>query len=202
VNGVAIAARQANYTTNADPVAGEMAYALTVGASTGNADPIGTGNRFNGVLDELEMFAWGSTYDADTNTVTSLGKFNVSTDNWYAADLLTGVAGDVDQSGAFGQDDIDDFVAGWLTEKRVNNIIVGDVTTILNGDLNFDGITNLLDLDLLRDAIGGAGSGGASFDLSGLNALGVPEPSTCLLSVSALGLGMMRRRRRENRFWR
>jgi hypothetical protein len=198
VNGVAIAARQANYTTNADPVAGEMAYALTIGANTNNVDPLGTTNRFNGVLDELEMFAWGSTYDADTNTITDLGKFNVSTDNWYAADILTGVAGDVDQSGAFGQDDIDDFVAGWLTEKRVNNIIVGDVTTILNGDLNFDGITNLLDLDLLRDAITGAGSGGASFDLSGLNALGVPEPATGLLSVSALGLWMMCRRRREN----
>ena len=68
------------------------------------------------------------------------------------------------------------------------------MTTILSGDLNFDGITDLHDLSLLRSAISGAGGG--SFDLTALNALGVPEPTT--LALTALGvvvlLGRGRRR--------
>jgi len=182
VNGVAIAARQANYTTNADPVGGENAYALTVGAATGNTVPtVGTTNRFNGVVDELQLFVWGSTFDASTNTVTNLGQFNYATDNEYAATHLTGVAGDVNQSGSLTQAGIDTFVANWLAEK-LNGVRVGDMTTILKGDLNFDGVTDLGDLAVLHAAIDGAGSG-SSFNLTGLNGLGVPEPAAISLLV-------------------
>jgi hypothetical protein len=196
VNGIAIAARQSNYSTNADPVGGENAYSLTVGASTGNTSlTVGTGNRFNGVVDELEMFVWGSTYDATANTITNLGQFSFATDNAYAATHLTGTPGDVNQSGSLTQADIDAFVANWLYQKLVNNVQVGDLTTILKGDLNFDGATNLQDMTLLRAAIAGASSG-AGFDLNALNNLGVPEPSTLVLMVISLAAGCAFRRRR------
>jgi hypothetical protein len=191
VDGVAVAARQSNYTAGTN-------FSLVVGADTGDtATNIADSDRFNGVVDELEMFVWGSTYDANTNTVTNLGQFEYETDNWFAADALTGLAGDVNQDGFFTQADIDDFVAGWLTENRVNNILVGDLTSILDGDLNFDGITSLADIPLLRDGISGAGSGG--FDLTALNSLGagVPEPGTAVLLISWLCSSVMFRHRRR-----
>jgi hypothetical protein len=196
VNGVAIAARQSNYTTSD----AANLFSLVVGADTGDTGPtVGDSDRFKGVVDELEMFAWGSTYDPNTNTVTNLGQFNYATDNAYAAGVLTGVAGDVNQSGSVTQQDVDDFVANWLFQKLVNNVAVGDRTTILKGDLNFDGITNLSDMALLRAAIAGSGSG-ASFDLTALNNLGVPEPATWLLgTISLAGFIATFRRNRINR---
>jgi hypothetical protein len=193
VNGIAVAARQSNYSTSD----AANTFSLVVGADTGDtATNLGDSDRFNGVVDELEMFAWGSTYDANTNTVTDLGQFRYETDNAYAASHLTGVAGDIDQSGSLTQSDIDAFVANWQFRKLVNNVQVGDMTTILKGDLNFDGTTNLSDMALLRAAIAGAGSG-ASFNLSALNSLGVPEPATSLLAVicAAAALAFARRAR-------
>ena len=191
VNGIAIAARQSNYTTSD----AANTFSLVVGADTGDTAPtVGDSDRFKGVVDELEMFAWGSTYDANTNTVTNLGQFNYATDNAYAASHLTGVAGDVNQSGSVTQADVDAFVANWQFQKLVNNVQVGDITTILKGDLNFDGITNLQDLTILRAAIP---SSGANFDLSGLNSLGsVPEPATLLMSIGMIAPLMAWRRRR------
>jgi hypothetical protein len=80
----------------------------------------------------------------------------------------------------------------------VNNIQVGDLTSLGSGDLNFDGITDLQDLTLLRSAIGGAGSG-AGFDLTALNALGVPEPTTFALCGTAIGMMLVGRARRPSR---
>jgi hypothetical protein len=171
-----------------------------VGADTGDTTPTnGDSDRFRGVVDEMQMFVWGSTYDITTNTVTNLGQFNFATDNEYAASHLTGVAGDVNQSGSFTQADIDTFVANWLSQKLVNNVQVGDMTTILKGDLNFDGITNLSDMAILRGAIAGSGSG-SSFDMTALNNLGVPEPATWLLgALSLAGFVATVRRKRSSR---
>ena len=134
------------------------------------------------------MFIWGRGYNHVTGTFTDFGTFNFATDNEYAASILTGVPGDVDSSGVLDQDDIDDFVAGWLTRRRVNNIRVGDLTTFADGDLNFDGITNLTDARLLIQALPGSGGGG--FDMSGFAAAtGVPEPSSlCMAALSVGGL--------------
>jgi hypothetical protein len=194
VNGVAVAARQSNYTQG-------TAFSLTVGADTGDTVPTnGDSDRFNGVADELEMFVWGSTYDANTNTVTNLGQFSFAADNAYAATHLTGVAGDVNQSGTFTQADVNDFVTNWLFQKTVNGVQVGDMTTILKGDLNFDGITDLNDMVILRTVIAGAGSG-SSFDLTALNNLSVPEPATWSIGAASLAglLSALRRRSRNRR---
>jgi hypothetical protein len=159
----------------------------------------GDSDRFRGVVDEMQMFVWGSTYDSSTNTITNLGQFSFATDNAYAASHLTGVPGDVNQSGTFTQADVDDFVVNWQYQKLVNNVQVGDMTTILKGDLNFDGVTNLSDMAILRSAIAGSGSG-SSFDLTILNNLGVPEPATWLLgTLSLIGLLATARTKRVNR---
>ncbi|MEX2306910.1 MAG: PEP-CTERM sorting domain-containing protein [Pirellulales bacterium] len=194
VNGVAIAARSETYVTT--PVV--QAQALIVGADT-NADGtmVGRNNFFRGVLDEMEMFVWGKSYNPATDVFTDFGTFNFATDNGYAASVLSGVPGDITNTDGFTQADIDDFVAGWLSEKRVNNIRVGDLTTFADGDLNFDGITDLADAKLLIQAIGGSGAGG--LDLSGFAAVtGIPEPSSVLLAGLAVG-GLLTARRRQKK---
>ena len=82
-------------------------------------------------------------------------------------------------------------------EIVINNVRVGDLTTFSQGDLNFDGTTDLLDLRQMLDALPGAGSG-AGLNASALFALaGVPEPSSLLLAATtAFMLGAIRRRRR------
>jgi hypothetical protein len=203
VNGVAIAANQANYSTNGNVNSSSLAE-MVVGANTrvinddgtaGNPASSGVQNFFRGVLDELEMFVWGRGYDPATDTYTDFGTFNFATDNGYAASQLTGVPGDINSSGALNQADVDAFVAGWQFTKTVNGIRVGDLVTFAKGDLNFDGITNLTDMDLFRAALGSPGSGaGAGLDLSALDVLGIPEPATIVLSLLSIGVwGALRR---------
>jgi hypothetical protein len=192
VDGVALTAHQENYDTTTTV----NAQALIIGANTdANGTLVGTTNHFRGVLDEVEMFIWGRGYDPNTGTFNDFGTFNFATDNGYAAGILSGVAGDIDNNGSFGQSDVNAFVAGWLNEKRVNNIRVGDLTTFADGDLNFDGITNLTDAHLLLQVLPGSGSGGV--DLSGFFAVtGIPEPSSLLLAgLTLAGLMTYPRRR-------
>jgi hypothetical protein len=191
VNGVALAAQAENYDTTSTV----NLQALIVGANTdANGTLVGTTNFFRGVLDELEMFIWGRGYNHLTDTYMDFGTFNFASDNGYAATHLTGVPGDINSSGgAPNQADIDAFVAGWLFEKRVNNVRVGDLATFAKGDLNFDGITNVTDMALFRDALGSLGSG-AVLDLTALNSLGVPEPSSLALVVILLGVSCPCRR--------
>jgi hypothetical protein len=196
VNGVALAAHQENY----DTTSAVNAQALIVGANTdANGTLVGTTNHFRGVLDELEMFIWGRSYDYLTGTYADFGTFNFATDNGFAADFLSGVPGDIDNDGGVGpdQDDIDAFVAGWLNEKTVNAIRVGDLTTFADGDLNFDGITDLTDARLLIQLLPGSGGGaGAGLDLSAFAAVtGIPEPSTLGLAGLTLSCLLIRRRR-------
>jgi hypothetical protein len=81
-----------------------------------------------------------------------------------------------------------------MSQKLVNGVQVGDVTTILKGDLNFDGITNLQDLTILRAAIPPSGLG--NFNLTALNDLGVPEPATILMGIWLFAAFSIVRRRR------
>ena len=60
---------------------------------------------------------------------------------------------------------------------------VGDKLTIRDGDLNFDGITDLADVFVLHNALlAGSGTG---FDFSLLPG-GVPEPSTVVMLAIVL----------------
>jgi len=194
VNGVAIAANQANYSTSATI----NAQALIVGAnSDANGTLIGTTNFFRGTLDDLKMFIWGRGYNSTSGAFTDFGTFNFRTDNAYAAANLSPTFGDIAGSPGINQIDVNAFVAGWLHEKRVNNLRVGDITTYAAGDLNFDGITDLADAALFRQAMGlGAGAG---LDLSAFNGLingTVPEPSAVVL-ITVLLSSIPRWRRRK-----
>jgi PEP-CTERM motif len=201
LNGVAIAGRQENYSTDPDI----NASALAVGANTNviNADgsvgtPAAPGieNFFRGVLDELELFVWGQGYDPATDTFTDFGTFDFHTDNDFAATNLSAVFGDIDDSGSVGQGDIDALVAGWRNEKTVNGIRAGDITTYAEGDLNFDGITDLVDVQTMIEVVSGSG-GSAGLDISALVSLAaVPEPGSMVLAaLGALAMGMVARRR-------
>jgi hypothetical protein len=165
LNGVAIAADVGDY--GAAPAANENL--LVVGANLA-ATPA---DFFKGTLDHLEMFVLGRTANG-----VDRGTFNFATDNKYAASVLSGVPGDVDQMNGLTQADVTAFVAGWKSRNVVNGVQVGDVNTIKQGDLNFDGVTSLKDVALLRSALAAAGLSAA-----GLNALGVPEPSTFALAA-------------------
>ena len=65
----------------------------------------------------------------------------------------------------------------------MNNLQVGDWVSRQNGDLNYDGATNLKDAFILHNGLIGAGfASGLDFSLLGGN---VPEPAT------AMYLGML-----------
>jgi hypothetical protein len=181
VNGEAVAAAAGNYNTNDD-------NQLIVGANTGTN--FGTADFFSGTLDDLSMFVSGKTING-----LDRGTFNLGADNGFlnrplAQGGLTGKAGDVNQDNALTMADVTALVAGWGSAKLVNNVRVGDKTTLGAGDLNFDGITNLADAAILNSALHAAGL--PALDLSTLPA---PEPSTLAL---AMAFACLARRRRSS----
>jgi len=172
LNGVAIAADTGDYGASAN--ANEDS--LWVGTSpTSDTSP----DYFKGTVDQLEMFVMGTT----TNGLDR-GTFNFATDNDFAASFLSGRPGDIDQDNDLDAQDVSAFVAGWKSQKIVNGRPVGDITTIQNGDLNFDGVTNLRDAALLRSALAAAGLP---------TALGIPEPSAIVVAAPLAGLLLRRR---------
>ena len=186
LDGIAISAASGGYD-------GEDNNLLAISSNTGdniNNFP-GFSNFFSGTLDELEMFVMGTS----TDTQFDYGTFNLGEDNDFIAGQLTGVAGDVNQDTVFNQLDKDAFIAGWLSVNLVNGVPAGDLTTIGDGDLNFDGSTDLYDLVIMQDALAAAGMAAISGDdLTG----SVPEPSTLFLVVLGLsGLPFLSRRRRD-----
>lgn len=191
LNGEAIAAAPGGY--NGAPTPNEF---LVVGSEPADATGVSDMEFFRGVLDDMKMFVMG-TVATGPNPAPGTYTFDLRQDNAYVANAalsgITGVPGDVNQDGSVGAADINALVAGWSKEKRVDNVRVGDVLTIRDGDLNLDGITNLADVFLLHNAlIAGTGTG---FDFSLLPGASVPEPSTLALAVLLLGLGYGCRRR-------
>ena len=68
------------------------------------------------------------------------------------------------------------------------------------GDLNLDGVTNVTDFFLMRNALNNAGLGAGASALSGLfSSGGVPEPSSLILAAGAIGFALGRRRPRSRR---
>jgi hypothetical protein len=132
----------------------------------------------------LTMFVLGKTIDG-----VDRGAFNLGADNAFAVTALTGVAGDVNQDNVLSQADVAAMAAGWGKVNLVNGVRAGDVNTINDGDLNFDGVVNLKDVALLRDALGPAAVPGID-----LSILPVPEPSM-LAPFAPLAFWLARRRR-------
>lgn len=104
--------------------------------------------------------------------------------NWIP---WNGVAGDVNQNGSLGPEDVDAFVDGWLSTNTTPGLYAYE-----QGDLNFDGVTDLLDAYLLHQALVMAGSSAAGSVFSA-----IPEPATGLLFVAGIGLLITGRSRRQ-----
>jgi sialidase-1 len=88
-----------------------------------------------------------------------------------------GIFGDVDQNGMLEQADLDAFVNAW---KPINNITyLGGLDSYTHGDLNFNGINDLGDVLLMRQALLAQGLSAASL----ANLPTVPEPSLLALVI-------------------
>lgn len=183
INGNAVAIGGQN-----DDYAEDHALPLTVGSNVTR-----DGEFFNGVVDDLRMQVYGTT-DPLSSPATNYGAFNFLTDNAFVASPISGlkgIAGDVNNDGSLTQTDKDAFIAGWLHKRLVNGVQIGDMASHGEGDLNFDGITNLQDLLVMQNALHGAGIG--SISASDLSA--VPEPATIGLLLSTI-LTLSKRKRR------
>lgn len=134
---------------------------------------------FNGKVDNFDV---GGNHD---------GSFVAFQDLTFFSDLgipaPTNVPGDVDQDGDADQADYNT----WSTNAGFNNTFgLGDVTTLVKGDLNNDGRVDFFDFTEIASAVA---AGGGSLDLSSGN---VPEPhSLALAAFGALAWSARRRRR-------
>ncbi|WP_425395395.1 DUF1559 domain-containing protein [Aeoliella sp.] len=203
VNGVAVIATQSNQTFDAS------SSPLSIGASVAlNAEGAlsSSSNHFTGVLDDVGLFFWGNNTGQTNGGAGPFGQdwgaFSLPEDNeWISMELdrlasLAGVAsipnGDVnldgivsgDGTGPATTDDVTAFIDGWLFTTAPNGVQIGDWVSRQNGDLNYDGITNLADAFILHQGLLAAGSAG--FDFSLLEGIGVPEPPTTVIAMVGL----------------
>jgi hypothetical protein len=208
VNGVAVAGRPSAYVA--------ATTELTVGANLA-----GTANFYKGILDDLRLFIWGNNshqLGADnapggTNGAGGLnadgqnwGPLNLGTTNDWIAQKLTSMGvtniADVnlngvvsgDGSGPAATDDVTAFIAGWNSVRLVNGLQVGDWISRQAGDLNYDGAVNLYDAYILRSGLLGSGLG--SLSIEQLPGMATPEPTACVLLLTAIGIGAGSIRRR------
>jgi hypothetical protein len=195
VDGVAIGFHTSGaYGTNESP--------LVLGANTSlpeGSPATGTTNFFKGVIDDLELFALGTSGYAGVNREippVNHGEFDLRTDNEFIAQKLAGrVPGDLTGEGIVNNTDVTEFIGNWRYEKIVNNAVLPDITTYEMGDFNLDGRVNLLDWGILRsNHINGPGLNLAAL----LNGAAVPEPTGLSIACVAL-LGLSRWRRRAPR---
>jgi hypothetical protein len=189
INGVAVTAAPGGYD-------GSATEELVVGSDTSRDENRnftgGTTEFYHGLIDNLDMFILGDNTDVGGQ---DWGDFEFHVDNEFAADVLSGVQvadvnldgmvdGDGTQPAAI--DDVTAFVEGWLFENNINGVRVGDLVSRAQGDLNFDGITNLPDWAILNAANPALGAAIA-------DQLFAPEPGGLALSMWLLLLLGLRR---------
>ncbi len=194
VDGVAVAAAGGGCDTS-------VRERLVVGANSSLDDAGnftgGTQDYFRADMDNLSMFIMGdSSSDLGPPPGQDYGGFDFGATNEFAASVLSGIAGDVDQDGDLDAADKMDFVTGWLSENRVDGILVGDINTIRSGDLNFDGITDLHDLASMQRALRDAQL--APISASDLARVSEPAGLT-MMNLMAAGCLLASRRRRQIR---
>ena len=167
------------------------------------------------MLDDVRLFFWGNNSresappgegNSGNRVGQNWGELNLAEDNdWIANQLETlGVTSpaDVNLDGSVNLTDVTAFVPDYNSVRRVNNLQVGDWISRQNGDLNFDGATDLKDAFILHQGLIGAGfATGLDFSLLGGN---VPEPATgvyfgmLLVFICTCGRGTGIRRRAAN----
>jgi hypothetical protein len=192
VNGVGVAHTTNNTDTsveiavNGDQNLVNMVFGAGVNKTT---------NYFAGQLDEWAFYVNGNN-STQTGPPVGMdwGDIDMATDNDFIEQALAGKPlGDINLDGNTDEDDITEFVAGWLSTKSINGFQFGDLETRERGDFDFDGDVDLNDALVLRNGLLAAGSG-AVLDLSALG--NVPEPTSLVLLASALAAACGCRRRR------
>ena len=182
VNGVAVSTSRARYD---ETVEEDM--------SIGSELIDGTASEFfTGSIDEVKMHVEGVN-----TTEHDYGTYSLATDNDYVAKFIadnnvTNV-GDVNMDGVLSgdgtgdaaTDDIAAFVAGWGSDKIINNVRVGDLETRLRGDLNWDGRVDGQDWFIIRGAYATAGLAIVS--------VAIPEPTSIAL-IMLSGAALLKRR--------
>jgi len=207
IDGVAVAAGPGGYN-------GADEADLVLGSNTAGGDGFdegglpggegftgGTGEFYTGILDDLTMFVIGESDEVADDPETpenefaasvDFGGFDFETDNAFAAFTLSGVAGDLDNSGVFDASDRADFISGWRNDNIINTIRIPDLNSFAAGDLNFDGLTNIFDLAIMQDILSSNGFARiTSADLTG-----VPEPGSFAMVLATLLAGGINSRRR------
>ena len=190
VDGIAVRAVSGAYdvTQTADLVVGST----TSGQENDFFFTGGTAEYFDGVIDDLELYVYGS------NSAEDFGNFDFFTENAYARDVAfagldladVNLDGSVsgNGSGPASTDDVTAFVEGFFERKLIDGIQVGDLETRQLGDLDVNGIVDLRDWGILNEADPDMGA----MVLARL----VPEPQFGMLA--GLGcVGWLLRRRRS-----
>jgi CubicO group peptidase (beta-lactamase class C family) len=141
--------------------------------------------------DYVIMFNKAGTVDDASSLFASL--ISSGTIDWPTLDireLEIGVPGDLTGDGEITAADIDTFIANW--RMNTSHLYISD--RYRAGDMNFDGIVDLDDVALMRDAIK---SSGLEFSF----AQSVPEPATLTIAFAMLLTASVRPRRQPTR-WR
>ena len=195
VDGVVVRAHIANYEFHEN-------QPLTIGAQQfegdlGGATPSDPEYFYHGLVDDVEVFVWGvNTSDRD------FGTFNAGTDNeWIATQLAGFDVADVNLDGSVSgdgtglpeEDDVSAMIQGWFSVREVSGVQIGDWVSRQDGDLNFDGITDLKDAFILREGLIASGLGALDFGL--LTGHVVPEPASTGLALLGVALVASRKKR-------
>jgi hypothetical protein len=190
VNGEAVARAGGTYRGEDNP-ANEETTPLVVGANTSNvAFQVGTINRFQGLVDDLEMFVMGLNGPPAPD---EFGEFIFDRDNKYAAFFKPANAADLTNDNVVNMSDVNVFVSNWLFQKSVGGVVLGDLTTRMKGDFNYDGSVNLADWEILNE-LAPPGVGSAAWAMIH----GVPEPCGGVLALMASAAFALRRGRRPS----
>jgi hypothetical protein len=194
VNGVIVKASSNAYTFNAN-------HPLTIGAQQfqgdiGGATPSEPGNFFKGIIDDVDMFLWGTNVSE-----FDFGTFNAGEDNDWIVSQLAGIpSGDINRDGQVSgngtgpvtTDDVSALVQNFRHRQIIDGLQLGDWNSRLMGDLKFDGIVDLKDAFLVRNGLIASGLGTLDFSLL---AAAVPEPAAGALMLSfMMTAGLIRRR--------
>jgi len=140
-----------------------------------------------------------SGFDGNYTSFADLTYYRSQIQNIMNANTAFSIAGDINLDGIVSgngtgpasSDDITAFVQGWGWQQGTAN-----VNSWKKGDLNLDGVTNVADFFLMRNAALNAGLVTGASALSNMFSLGgVPEPGSVGLMAVAAGLGLLYRRR-------